>query len=365
DITPLSGLSAEIAAWWSGSFVDHDRDGELDLVLTRIDGDPLLYRGLGAGRFEEIVGAFRSEIVLPVVDNKGPVWFDYDLDGDEDLYVAGMSSARLFRNDGAGLFVDVSAELLPPEARRWVFAASAADLDQDGDEDLYLGCWSNQDYVLVNEGGTFSMQGPGLGLDMQVGDESHENTMGLTIGDIDGDGFPDVLIGPGDPSFRGPPIAYCHEGVGLGFRRCSEDFVAGHGSSRNHGASLGDPDHDGDVDIFWNLGGNPPYDTETGEDSTQLPAYYVQQGAPIATTVSVRLRGTESNVEALGASIRIEGGSTRWLTLHSTQGFPNQPSPWRVLSLSGASTGTLTIRWPSGRVSMRTVSAFERIEIVE
>lgn len=365
EVTAEAGLLTEPAGWWSGAYADFDGDTDLDLVMTRVQGPPALYESLGDGTFAEVSGA------LPVpgdedTDHKNPLWFDYDADGDPDLFLASRSDARIFRNDGASGFTDMTASILDPLAvRREVFSAAAADLDQDGDDDLYLGRWDQQDYILLNEGAAgFRRLGPEVGLDMTSGKLSPENTMALSVGDLDADGFPEVMIGPGRPEEAYHAIVLCNQGTPLSFRRCSGDVVAGHGFSRNHAIVLADPDHDGDVDFFWNLGGEVSFRDRIEEDSRALPALYVQRGAT-PRTVIVRLQGADSNRDAVGARIRIDGGARRWAAVRSAQGFPGQHSEWQVLSLSGAETGELTVYWPSGGVTTRSVTAGERIEIAE
>ncbi len=86
----------------------------------------------------------------------GAVWFDYDNDGDLDLYVTqrndGTSNLRnlLFENNGAGVFSDVTTARNAEDSVHQGCGASAADFDNDGDEDLYLAnC--DDDVILVNQ----------------------------------------------------------------------------------------------------------------------------------------------------------------------------------------------------------------------
>jgi hypothetical protein len=95
-----------------------------------------LYRNLGDRRFEECGAA------AGVADRGygfGALAFDYDSDGDPDLYVTNLGPNRLYRNDG-GHFVDVTAEHpgLEGDVLDWSTGAAAADVDGDGDLDLYV-----------------------------------------------------------------------------------------------------------------------------------------------------------------------------------------------------------------------------------
>jgi len=125
--------------------IDADGDGRLDLYFTQgrsadaADGGDSanrLYRNLGGRRFAE-VGAEAG-----VADRGygfGALAFDYDNDGDSDLFVSNYGPNVLFRNDG-GRFTDVTAQHagLAGGAKDWSTGAAAGDVDGDGDLDLYV-----------------------------------------------------------------------------------------------------------------------------------------------------------------------------------------------------------------------------------
>ncbi len=364
DVSEAAGIRTDPQKWWGAAFADFDRDGHLDLAVTAIDGPVVVYHSLGDGTFDDVETDLG--IAIGQGDAKNPLWFDYDVDGDPDLYVAGVTEHHLWRNDGAGGFTDVTESVFTPlDVGIPVFAAAAADFDQDGREDLFLGRWDLEDYILLNRGaGDFERVGADVGLDMRDFPVTDENTMGLTVGDVTGDGWPEVFIGTGRPEERGNPILYCHEGEPLRFRRCSDDVVAGQGLSRNHAIALADPDHDGDTDFFWSLGGHVEYDLETGADSRQLAAFYVNR-APHTPGAVVRLVGTASNRDAIGAHLVVRGTETRHYFVHGAQGFPAQSSEWLPATLGEAATGTVTVTWPNGAVSEHEVADGDRVELVE
>ena len=132
---------------------DFDRDGDLDLFFPqgRADSQSLegpdagdtggdcgarLYRNQGQRRFEECA----AEVGLADQGyGFGALAFDYDGDTDDDLLVTNLGADRLYRND-QGRFTDVTASHpgLEGAPDDWTTGAAAADVDRDGDLDLYV-----------------------------------------------------------------------------------------------------------------------------------------------------------------------------------------------------------------------------------
>ncbi len=167
DVTDEVGLGEHnsrfsFAAVWE----DYDEDGDLDLYVANDYGRNCLYRNDGEGRFSDVAPAAGVE---DIASGMSVTWADYDHNGFMDVYVSNMFSAAgnrvtfqrrfqadndhddeataglqrmargntLFANSGDGSFVDVSVG----EAvimGRWAWAASFADLDNDGWEDLVV-----------------------------------------------------------------------------------------------------------------------------------------------------------------------------------------------------------------------------------
>ena len=188
-------------------FGDLDNDGDQDLVL--VGAAPLLFRNDSAGRFE-----LDRRAGLEVPEGRaamltGAALADYDLDGDLDLYVCAYDfweagsdydaptpyydavngpANLLYRNDGSGVFEEVSAESgLDPGNDRFSFAAAWGDYDNDGDPDLYVANDFGRNNLYRNNGdGTFSDVAADLGVeDLGAG-------MSAAWGDYDNDGDLDL-----------------------------------------------------------------------------------------------------------------------------------------------------------------------------
>ncbi len=162
--TPVIRLSEVAAAWgvdfrhhhggsgrrympetMSGGVVlfDFDRDGDEDLffvdggALPGYEGEPArsrLLRNDGPGRFVDATEA--SGLEVDTYGN-GATAGDCDGDGDIDLYVTALGANRLFRNLGDGRFAAAPAEAGAAEAL-WSSSAAFSDVDRDGDLDLYV-----------------------------------------------------------------------------------------------------------------------------------------------------------------------------------------------------------------------------------
>ena len=203
--------------------------------------------------------------------------FDYDGDGDQDvLLVDGAAMpgyegepplSRLYRNDASARFVDVSIHS-GIDVKGYGMGGTAADVDLDGDLDLYVTAWgSNQ--LFENRDGRFvdvtSRAGVG-------GGEAMWSTS-AAFGDVDGDAYPDLYVANYvDFSLAKNPIcghrelglrSYCHPDVYDGqpdrfFRNLGggvfEDATssAGFGDAKGKGLGVifGDINRDGSVDIY-------------------------------------------------------------------------------------------------------------------
>jgi tetratricopeptide (TPR) repeat protein len=125
---------------------DYDGDGWLDVyavqggalppVLNEPCGDHL-FRNRGDGTFEDVTGP-SGVAKMPGGYGHGVAVGDYDNDGDPDLFITRWQAYALWRNRGDGTFEDVTAQAGLGGNRDWPTSAAWADLDGDGDLDLYV-----------------------------------------------------------------------------------------------------------------------------------------------------------------------------------------------------------------------------------
>ncbi len=115
---------------------DVDGDGLVDLFLARTEGPNALYRNLGGWRFEDITA--RAGVAAPDRASSGATFADLDGDGDLDLVLLAIAGPdAVFLNDGTARFTERRDLGLEP-AGRGATTAALADVDGDGDLDLYV-----------------------------------------------------------------------------------------------------------------------------------------------------------------------------------------------------------------------------------
>ena len=115
---------------------DYDADGRADVYLARLEGPNALYRNLGGWRFEEV--AEEAGVEAPDRYSTGAVFADVDGDGFLDLLVTALGGPNaLYRNLGNGTFEETTSEA-GLSSTLGSTSATFADIDADGDLDLYV-----------------------------------------------------------------------------------------------------------------------------------------------------------------------------------------------------------------------------------
>ncbi len=164
DVTIEAGMEQSMGAGTGAAWVDHDKDGDLDLYVANRTGTlnnwtpNQFWVNNGNGTFTETAAYMGLDDSYATIQ---PAWFDYDSDGDSDLYLStdkggnGGSSNRLFRNDGLGIFSEVSSES-HSNVSIDSMGVAIGDLDGNGHLDIYCTNIPQGNPLLMNNGdGTF------------------------------------------------------------------------------------------------------------------------------------------------------------------------------------------------------------------
>ncbi len=354
DVTARAGLGGPAHRTHSAAWADYDGDGWLDLFVGHEMSFSQLFRSRGDGTFEDVTQEagmrFRSL-------TKGATWGDFNGDGRPDLYVSNFGDRNLlFINRGDGSFDEVGLDRGVSEPT-YSFPTWAWDYDNDGWQDLMVASFLQTVDEVAREYLGQAPQGETLRIYRNRGDGSFEDataavgmarmipTMGANFGDIDNDGYPDIYLGTGAPSYGMlVPNRMFLNRAGREFVDVTTSTGTGH-LQKGHGIAFADLDNDGDEDIFANMGGAFPGD--------KYPNALFENPGHGNDWIAVELVGRRSNRSAIGARIRVvldvngrEEQRFRWVT--SGGSFGASPLMQHIGLGQGSEIVRLEIDWPAG-----------------
>jgi len=385
DVTRESGLLQTENHWNSGAaFLDYDRDGHLDLIVSNYvgydsglalyDSDPslvgvqspvlhgplglqgsknILYHNNGDGTFTDVskaVGIANSEATYGFT----PCVADYDNDGWPDIYVANDSTpSLLFKNNHNGTFTEVGllAGVAVDEngGTQGGMGVDAGDYDGDGLLDIVKTNFSDQTTSLYHN------RGNGFFTDrtFQAGlsGETSSVKWGTAFFDFDNDGLLDLFIvtggiyppglsarSPKPKENEGKKILYRNQGSSR-FEDISEQSGGGLLVRRcSRGAAFGDMFHTGQIDVVIN-------------NLNDAPTLLRNQSPSTNSWLLVRLVGTRTNRAAIGSRVIVEAEGRRQIQeVRSGGSFCSQSDLRLHFGLGRAREAMrLTIKWLSGR----------------
>lgn len=307
DVTEQSGLGKTVTSTNSAVWADIDNDGYLDLFIANEKTPSQLFHNRGDGTFEDIS---QSAGVDNTRFSKGVTAADYDNDGYVDFYVSNIDGANyLYRNNHDKTFTEI-AKQAGVQAPGTGFATWFFDYDNDGWPDLFVTSYPSYS---VDEVIRSYMHLPYHADTMRLYRNMHDGTfqdvtaevgldkvfipMGANFGDVDNDGYLDIYLGVGQPSYGAIlPHVLLKNDAGKKFT----DITASSGTGdmhKGHGISFADLFHTGHEDIVANFGGAVPGDRHNlrlfenpGNDNDWI---------------NIRLAGVKSNRAAVGARITV------------------------------------------------------------
>lgn len=211
DITEAAGLFNPRGKGLGVAALDFDDDGLPDLAVANDTQPNYLYRNLGDGRFED-VGVLAGIAFAENGAARGAMGIDasdYDGDGQPDLVIGNFSNemVSLYRNEGVGFFIDQApiSEIGRNSLLTLAFGAFFFDYDLDGRQDIFVANGHvENDIAAVQQRVSyrqpphlFRNRGDGSFAEVTAGSPDLARPMvgrGAAFGDIDGDGDPDLVV---------------------------------------------------------------------------------------------------------------------------------------------------------------------------
>ncbi len=374
DVTAASGLAEPATDTQTAVWADIDNDGFLDLIVGNENTPLQLFHNNGDGTFTDISHAAGVD---RVGFTKAIAAADYDNDGYVDFYVSNLNGDNfLFHNNHNRTFTEVALEA--GVQKPWQsFAAWFFDYDNDGWPDLFVTSY----YVSVDESVRtylgFPRNAETLKLYRNLGDGTFKDvtaevgldkvfmSMGANFGDIDNDGYLDIYLGTGNPSYSSllPNVLLRnHDG------KYFVDVTASSGTGelhKGHGVAFADLDNRGFEDLLEEVGGAVPGDAH---------AFRLFENPGNGNDwVNLHLMGVKSNRAAIGTRIKVtvenEGRGQRsiYRTVSSGGSFGASPLQQHIGLGKSARIIDLEIWWPASntRQHFSNVATNQFLEIKE
>ena len=399
DVTETAGVSCEL--WSTGAaFADVDGDNDLDLYVCNYvtydlekleqmkeeslqSGKPVpsalnphvfepqdnvFYRNNGDGTFTDVTA--EAGIAAPGGRSMQAIFSDFDADNDLDLYVANDTSVNYtYRNDGNGVFTDVSAESWAADFRGSMGLA-AGDYDADGDVDLFMSHWVDEENALYRnllkeDGTTEHIRFVDESYTAMLAEESIKQIgWGTALFDYDNDGDLDIFVTNGSTFqeltrpqvlIAQPDALFRNDGDGTFTDVSGITGIAVLPTRVGRGAAFADYDNDGDVDIFI-------------VNNHAKPTLLRNDGGNRNNWLHVELIGTNANRNAVGAKIQVKTmDQTQIREIYAGDSYMSFNSFIAEFGVGNATqVESLQVVWSNGDIqTLHNVPANQRLRITQ
>jgi enediyne biosynthesis protein E4 len=395
EVAEQSGVAGSGKEWGTGcAFIDYDRDGRLDIAVANyvhfdvksvpapgdgpsclwkgtpvmcgprgLPGAPnLLYHNLGNGKFEDVSekSGFKK--------TSGHYCFsvstlDYDEDGWPDIYVACDSTpAILYHNNHDGTFTDMAADAgvaFNEDGREQAgMGSTVADYDGDGHLDIFKTNFSEDTSTLYRNNGdktfTDATLASGLGINTQY------LGWGAMFVDLDNHGWPDLLVVNGHvyPEVDSNKLGSTYRESRAVYRNLGNGKFDDISRQSGPGVTQPAPGRGLAVGDLWNDGRMEAVINNIGERAMLLVNLAKNQNH----WLGVRLIGTQSNRDAIGARVTVRCSTRSWVDEVRSGSSYSSSSDLRLhFGLGGCTLAEfIQVRWPNGREEIFPGGASDR-----
>lgn len=373
DVTAASGLAAPSASQ-TAVWVDINNDGLLDLFVGNENGPAQLFLNKGDGTFQDIS---HSAGIDRISFAKGVAAADYDNDGYADLFVSNLTGPDfLYHNNHDNTFTEV-AERAGVQGPTRGFGAWFFDYDNDGWPDLFVTSYfgsvdeTARTYLGLPHNATtlklYKNMGNGTFRDVtaEVRLDRVYMPMGANYGDIDNDGYLDIYLGTGTPSYASlSPNVLLHNKGGEYFTDVTNSTGTGDWH-KGHGVAFADLTNRGFEDIVEEVGG------ATLGDAHAMRVF--ENPGNDNDWINLKLVGVKTNRAAIGARIKVmvenkgQGARSIYRTVGSGGSFGASPLQQHIGLGKDARIVDIEIWWPASntRQHFANVEKDQFLEIKE
>ena len=399
DVTHTAGVACEL--WSTGAaFADVDGDNDLDLYVCNYvtydleklehqqkeslqSGKPVpsalnphvfepqdnvFYRNNGDGTWTDATA--EAGLAAPGGRSMQAIFSDFDADTDLDLYVANDTSVNYtYRNEGNGVFTDVSADSWAADFRGSM-GLTAGDYDGDGDVDLFMSHWVDEENALYRN---LRKENRNL-VDIRFVDESYTALIaepslkqigwGTALFDYDNDGDLDIFVTNGS-TFQElqqphvlipqPDALFRNEGDGTFVDVSEITGITALPTRVGRGATFADYDNDGDVDIFI-------------VNNHAKPMLLRNDGGNRNNYLHIELIGATANRNAIGAKIHVKSqNQTQIQEIYAGDSYMSSNSFIAEFGIGNATqVESLQIIWPNGDTqTLYNVPTNQRLRVTQ
>lgn len=341
NVSADAGLDQGEYRFRGAAFADYDHDGFLDLYVskyyallnnTEVYYQGLLYHNNGDGTFSDVTSA--SGVLLTTRAIFQPVFFDYNRDGWEDLYLVidrNVWRNELFRNNGDGTFTNVSSITGGTPAID-AMSFTVDDFDNDSDFDFYIANgWPGNHLYRCKPDTTYENIAAMAGVAVNL------ICWGSMWLDYDNNTWQDLFVGTTGSFFGSAQNIFFINNQDGTFSNGNVVTGIDGDLAPSFVSAMGDMNNDGYYDYVTN--NNEPFVTDFWRNSGGTNHY-----------LSVSLQGTIANRDGIGTLIHCYAGNEHYVRYtHAGENFQGQNSSKEIFGLGTIEMiDSLVVEWNSG-----------------